>query len=208
MSKSRLIIVVLLVVTALGAALWWLDFQLSSSESRAQSQTSMATGGRRVEEKVPRVTALGLYVQWAGDAGQARALQQDLARSLPSELGLASVEAVEVLPETLDRPVLMVEVHDANVAWIPVYSHASLAADFAYASDGATAWHHELTVVMPPNPPGPVVRSQGTVTVDDTTHGLISRPAYLGHLRKQLAASLSICLRPVLAPPAGQTAAE
>jgi len=209
--NSRFLIAILVAIAVLGAALWGLDFRASTSETHSGFQLSTATGGRNAEESVPSVQNLALYVEWAGEPDLAASLRHDLVTGLPAELGLASVEAVDALADPMERAVLMVEVREASVAWAPVYSRASLAVDVAYASDGATAWRGDEVkiIVMPPSPPAPIVRSQGTITVEDSTRGLVSRPAYYPHLRGQIASAVSKCLRPVLSPTkAGQASAQ
>lgn len=96
-------------------------------------------------------------------------------------------------PGTDDRPLLLVEITNPKVLWTPLYGTATFDVKYVYATDTTdpkllhgTDDHFESDAV----PEKFQLRARGTISVSDTTKGLITLPAYRKHLAEGAAKTI------------------
>lgn len=201
MTRSKWVLVIIIVAGLLAVALWSLDFRVAWSENRNDSQTSTfasGTGDNR-REGVQRQYELALYVE--GDDALSDALRHELIKSLGDGSIFHKVLTLAAMREKLGQPVLVVEVDEGSnpwaSIWTPVYSRAALVANVVFASDGDTSWRGHSPVVMPGDGQR-TVWIEGSIEIRDTTKGLISHTAYRKHLGQRVAVAVSKALEQAL----------
>lgn len=196
LSRYLLLAVLFAVVSA---AFWWIDFQVMAATTRANVEYATMRSDPPTGASARRATRGPLSVLVAGDddfaAGVRKRLDDQL--NLASESGAANVGASS-------GGVLRVAIADDGTTWTPIYSGGQMSVSMAYASDGDLSWAGKTPVVMPGGQP--VVRLEGTVNVDSSSSGLISRRAYRRHLGEQAGAELAKAIAQALTGGAPTTA--
>ena len=182
-------LVAVAIVVALGAAFWWLDFRVASSQTNTTSNVATASGGSRPPDYQP--PALGVHV--AGDDVLAGAVRDELVGRLGASGKFANVTSLATAPERGSGHLLLVEVERGPLTWTPVYSRAELTVKLAYASNGDATLDRQTPVVMV-GPDKQVVNVTGDLQVDDVTWGLVSRPGYQRLLGQRIGADIADAL--------------
>lgn len=200
MKRFNLALVFVLLLGVLVAAFLWLDFQLARSNTQAQSTVSTARSGEPDDQGL--LLNQGLLVFVEGPEDLARPLRRELARRLGVIPNLAGISVVDNPPDQVGQPVLGFEIQASNVNWTPVYARAQLNLRMIFASDGELSWRHLQNPVMELRELG-TIRVDGDFTIEDTTVGLISRPAYYRYLAEQIALRTGESLAQALQPPPG-----
>ena len=178
--RHRIPILLIVGAALAAAAFWWLNFHAAASDTRAGLQLVTMSSNPPSEgaDGAARSTSPAICV--VGDAHFADGLRIAVER----ELAAAGIGISGVCPpsgtDATGRPILVVKVVEDRATWTPVYSTSSLRVSVAYASDGDVTWAERQPVVMPSGVR--TVRAEGSVTVDDESRGLYSRPAYRRHL--------------------------
>jgi hypothetical protein len=192
----------LALVVLAAAALLLVDVRLAASDTRSQAEVGTTRIGATVAPD-PSGTRLSLHVD--GDDGLTEALRRELPRAIGAVGVFAGVDVLSTPPTAADRPALVVGVASRELFWTPVYATGAVQVAFAYASDRADlSWRDDGPIVLVEEP---AVRSHGRLRLSDTTRGLVSWPAYQGHLGREAAVRVAEQLRSALVTPAGGSAA-
>ncbi|MBX7257527.1 MAG: hypothetical protein K1Y02_14285 [Candidatus Hydrogenedentes bacterium] len=96
-------------------------------------------------------------------------------------------------PEKDDHPLLLVEIENPKILWTPVYGHATLDVKFVYATDTtdpAILQGNSDNLEPDSDPDKFQLRVRGTITISDSTKGLVTLPAYREHLTKDAAKAI------------------
>jgi hypothetical protein len=129
----------------------------------------------------------------AGGDSLSAYLEKALVRHWSARSGSRDVEAVSSVSGLTEGPVLMVQPAERSVRWTPIFASGSVVFKTVYASDGDLSWRDDGTVVMSFSGE-PQIRIRGDLTLEDTTRGLVSRPAYERHLAERMAIHVSDAL--------------
>lgn len=191
------LIVVGVLILAL-VALNFLNFRLM----RSTSENNFSIGTARTGETLPQEMAapFNISYQVVGAERLADPLQERLLvelAALPTIL-----EAMPVIDEAPETPLLVVEVQAESYLWTPFYARSTVTAVAYFASEGEITWQPGDTLVMQRSP---AIKSEGEFTLDDRSWGLIAKPAYAQHLSQALASSIAAGLhQDVFTQPAGR----
>jgi hypothetical protein len=170
-------------------ALNFLNFRVA--RSRTEENHSLST--YRTGESLPDSMASGFRLSLVVD-GQDQ-LAEAVATALQAELEEnTTVDSVTITTDTPDSgasPVLLVDLASDRL-WTPVYGRATLTAQLFFAYDGDAPWPLDEPVVFRVSP---AVKADGQFTIEDTTWGLISKPAYSEHLAQALADAMATALQ-------------
>jgi hypothetical protein len=200
MKKIYILLSSIALLVLLAASFLLLDFHIAHSQNRINSSISTYATSLQKGEKLRPNQPLVVYV--AGSGALASAFRQELVQRLQASPEFGNVKLHGSPIETMDQPVLRVEIVREAVTWTPLYGKASPTFQIAFASDGDVTWRNKGTVFMP-NDMGPVVRLQGTFEQVDSTYGLLSQPAYMRLLSESAAEQIVKSLSNALERPAG-----
>ena len=200
MKKIYILLTSIILVALLAASFLLLDFQIAHSQNRINSNVSTYAASLQKGERLPPNRPLAVYV--SGTGALASTFRQELVQRLQTSPEFSNVDLHSSPIETMDKPVLRVEIIQEAITWTPLYGKASPTFQVAFASDGDITWRNTGTVFMS-NDMGPVVRLQGTFEQADSTFGLLSRPAYMRLLSESAAEQIVNSLSNALERPAG-----
>lgn len=164
----------------------FVPFHLTSS----QTQTSASLGTGRSGETLPANMAPGftLDYQVTGPDELATAVRE----ALPDALAATSVgeaTAVAALNAT-DHPRLLIVVDVVERVWTPVYGRAHVTANVYFASAADVPWDEAMVLTESPE-----IQAEGEFSVEDTSWGLLSKPAYTQMLAQALANEMAARLQ-------------
>lgn len=186
MDPRRLLLVVGLVgVVIIAGAFTSLSFHVMESETASNSSV-----GTSQANDATAPTGVPLQVIVLGEGPVADRLADDLETSL-SDRWTAITVAEE--PTSVDGPVYVVRIGEADVAYNPVTPSARVTAHFAFVGSG----NGTLAAQLASGDTTPVLTNEnpyvvhGDVTVVDESTGLVSIPGYRDHVARQLAGELA-----------------
>jgi hypothetical protein len=167
----------------------FLNFHIArSGTEEAHTLSTYRTG-----ESLPDSMASGFRLSLAVDGPDqlAQAVAAALQAELEQNTAVDSVTITTGAPEPSAEPLLLVDL-TSDRFWTPVYGRATLTAQIFFAYDGDAPWPLDEPVVFRVSP---AIKADGHFTVEDTTWGLISKPAYIDHLAQALADALAAALQ-------------
>jgi hypothetical protein len=173
-------ILVFVIVVCSASAFLFLDFKVATSETVVNSEVGTYRSGQ-LEIKL----ASELHVFVEGEGG----LTEELKSTLTEKLRGRGVEVLmsESLKEKYGRQALLVALLDEEVSYNPLYTASALEVLFFYSSDGNTTYFdafksgEQVTVEIGLGN----LLMKGTLTLADTTRGVISLKAYHRHLAEE-----------------------
>ncbi|MGD8804821.1 MAG: hypothetical protein PVH65_03180 [Chloroflexota bacterium] len=176
-------------LVALLLALNFLSFRVAQSKTETNHSLSTYRSGETLPDSMASGFRLWLVVD--GQDQLAEALAQALQVELERNTAVDSVTIATDLPEPGAGPVLLVDLTSDRL-WTPPYGRATLAAQVFFAYNGDAPWPLDEPVVFRVSP---AVKADGEFTVEDTTWGLVSKPAYTEHLAQALAQDVAAALQ-------------
>lgn len=189
MVRMRVVLMGLLVVGILALGLTLLDFRIAESSDNTQTEMARMTLGLEAGATLPPPGSLRIHV--AGGESLSAYLKTELAQQWAAKSGARDMEIVSSLSDQADGPALMVQPEESSVSWTPIFARASISIKIVYASDGDLSWRDDRSVVMSTRDGRPQIRVRGDLKLEDTTRGLVSRPAYQRHLAERIAMQVS-----------------
>lgn len=167
----------------------FLNFHISQSSS----ETSHSLQTFRAGEELPESMTPGYTLSYdiVGEDSLAAALAEVLSEELESETMAGSVAALSELSSQTGTPLLVIDL-TSDRFWIPVFGQATLTAQIYFAHDGDAPWPLDEAVVFEKSP---ALKAAGTFTLNDTSWGLISKPAYTEHLAAKMAVAITAALQ-------------
>lgn len=194
MTRNTKLLRLIAAVLVLAAAFLLVDFRLLQSNLGVNSQTERYTLSVDEANPLPMEQALDLYVQAPEPLEEA--LVEALTTELSSNPYVGTVTVREEPLQAAASTVLVVRVEEpATFLWSPVYARTKGTVQVVYASDGEVSWIDETPVVLETSdPPQPLARLRGTMDLDGSSYGLVSRPGYYSYLAGELAGQISSLL--------------
>jgi hypothetical protein len=192
-----------MVVGALILALLAFNF-LNFHAAGSRNHSNFSLGTARSGDALP--AGMDVPFRLAYQVRGADRLVEPLADALQTELsGLPTVlEAVPVAERAAAEagaPLLVVEVSADPYFWTPFYARGTATAVVYFGSEGDVAWQSGDPLVLETSP---AIKSEGDFTLEDSSWGLISKPAYAQHVSDALAKSIAAGLqREVFTLPSG-----
>ena len=185
-TKYRWFMVVGALILAL-LAFNFLNFHVSSSRNHSHFSVGTARSGEALPADMTVPFRLAYQVRGADRLVEplADALQTELS-GLPTVLEAAPV--AERAAAEAGAPLLVVEVNADAYFWTPFYARGTATAVFYFDSEGDVAWQSGDPLVLETSP---AIKSEGEFTLEDSSWGLISKPAYAQHLSAALAQSIA-----------------
>jgi hypothetical protein len=183
------LVLVLVLVVIVSAAFVSSDFNVSTAETTGDIQTASYVKGEA------GINLTGGFYVFVVSADGGDGLVKELNKTLIFMLDKHGVECVgggifqdEELKDRYDAQVIIVDLSDRKVSYMPFYSSANLTAFLFYSSNGNVSWRSKedpVTFVMPEPEEGMWMRSK--VSRVDRTRGIISLKAYEKHLAEEIA---------------------
>jgi len=170
-------------------ALNFVNFRVAHSAT----ETNHTLSTYRTGETLPQSMSPPFYLSYAVTGGGQ--LAEALAAALEVELEeVTAVDTATILADPQQKqnePILLVDLASDRL-WTPVYGRSTVKAQLFYAYDGDAPWPLDEPVVFRVSP---AVKADGQFTVDDTSWGLLSKPAYDEHLAQALAETIASALQ-------------
>jgi hypothetical protein len=189
MNKRTALLILALVLVAVVIAFVCLDFNESRSETTGDIKTASLVRGQAAINLTD-----GFYVfivSADGDDGIVNELNKTLIPML-NELGAECVGAEilqdDELTDRYDAQVLVVDLSERDVSYMPFYATANLTAFSFYSSNGNISWRTKedpVVMIMAESEEGLWMRSK--INKIDSTRGIISLKAYEKHLADEIA---------------------
>ena len=189
MNKRTALLILALVLVAVVIAFVCLDFNESRSETTGDIKTVSLVRGQAAINLTD-----GFYVfivSADGDDGIVKELNKTLI-SMLNELGAECVGAEilqdDELTDRYDAQVLVVDLSERDVSYMPFYATANLTAFSFYSSNGNISWRTKedpVVMIMAESEEGLWMRSK--INKIDSTRGIISLKAYEKHLADEIA---------------------
>lgn len=189
MNKRTALLILALVLVAVVIAFVCLDFNESRSETTGDIKTASLVRGQAAINLTD-----GFYVfivSADGDDGIVNELNKTLIPML-NELGAECVGAEilqdDELMDRYDAQVLVVDLSERDVSYMPFYATANLTAFSFYSSNGNISWRTKedpVVMIMAESEEGLWMRSK--INKIDSTRGIISLKAYEKHLADEIA---------------------
>lgn len=189
MNKRTALLILALVLVAVVIAFVCLHFNESRSETTGDIQTVSLVRGQAAINLTD-----GFYVfivSADGDDGIVKELNKTLI-SMLNELGAECVGAEilqdDELTDRYDAQVLVVDLSERDVSYMPFYATANLTAFSFYSSNGNISWRTKedpVVMIMAESEEGLWMRSK--INKIDSTRGIISLKAYEKHLADEIA---------------------
>jgi hypothetical protein len=189
MFKRHLIWWVLGGIIAFLLSVNFLTFHLSQSTSETNQSLQTFRAGEELPESMTPGFSLAYVIE--GESGLAEALAEVLSEELESETTAGSVTALSGLSPQTGAPLLIIDLTSDRI-WTPVFGQATLTAQIYFAHDGDAPWPLDEAVVFDQSP---ALKATGTFTLNDTSWGLISKPAYIEHLATEMAVAITVGLQ-------------
>jgi hypothetical protein len=184
-ARASLALVLLL---AVAAAFWWLDFRALRGHAVVESGSSAIRFGQG--EPARARDGLRIYAEGGRLADGIAAATADYLRA---QAGFRDVEIVRDLPAADGRPAIAIAVEQRSGLWTPLYARTNLRVAADYASDGDLSWRDLTTMATTNDHPG--VWVDGSLSLSDTAWGLASYRGYERYLSLSIAAQLATALR-------------
>ncbi|WP_416840726.1 hypothetical protein [Haloferax sp. DFSO52] len=176
-SPRVLVLVAVVVLAAIGSGFLLADFEAATFETKASSTTTAA--GSNLDSLPP--VSNGYLVVDAPDAIRDDLTDELVAAFEQKGLDLEPIDA----RDSYDRPVVVVVVDEWNPRWTPVLSSGSVSWRVVFDA-GGHAEHVDAALADEPLEYSSEMGADLTVTadidIDLGARGVISRPAYYGHL--------------------------
>lgn len=189
MGPRRLLLVVgLVVVIVIAGAFAAVSFHVLESETASNSSV-----GTSQANDATAPTGVPLQVIVLGEGPVPDRLADDLETSL-SDRWTAITVAEE--PTSVDGPVYVVRVGEADIGYNPVTPSARVTAHFAFVGAG----NGTLAAQLVSGDASPVLTNEnpyvvhGDVTVVDVSRGIVSMPGYYDHVSAQVTGELVTAL--------------
>ncbi|MGE5620512.1 MAG: hypothetical protein ACM3US_14795 [Sphingomonadaceae bacterium] len=191
-------IAVLLLAVMLGFFFFWVDFWAAIGQTRTNSQVStysMTPQGSR--DSGPTGT---LTVFVPGDDPLEVAFKRELVSFLEKGTLFGDTRLVDSPAANPDGPAVTVEIAERDLLWTPIRAQARLMLKLAYASDGDLSWRDDRVVHMETRSEAGMRRVRAEFQVEDTSYGVISRPAYIRRIGRAIAADVQKALEKAADP--------
>ena len=189
MNKRTALLILALVLVSVVIAFVCLEFNESRSETTGDIKTASLVRGQAAINLTD-----GFYVfivSADGDDGIVKELNKTLI-SMLNELGAECVGAEilqdDELMDRYDAQVLVVDLSERDVSYMPFYATANLTAFSFYSSNGNISWRTKedpVVMIMAESEEGLWMRSK--INKIDSTRGIISLKAYEKHLADEIA---------------------
>ena len=189
MNKRTALLILALVLVAVVIAFVCLDFNELRSETTGDIKTASLVRGQAA---INLTDGFYLFIVTAdGDDGIVNELNKTLI-SMFNELGAECVGAEilqdDELTDSYDAQVLVVDLSERDVSYMPFYATANLTAFSFYSSNGNISWRTKedpVVMIMAESEEGLWMRSK--INKIDSTRGIISLKAYEKHLADEIA---------------------
>ena len=189
MNKRTALLILALVLVAVVIAFVCLDFNESRSETTGDIKTVSLVRGQAA---INLTDGFYVFIVTAdGDDGIVKELNKTLI-SMLNELGAECVGAEilqdDELTDRYDAQVLVVDLSERDVSYMPFYATANLTAFSFYSSNGNISWRTKedpVVMIMAESEEGLWMRSK--INKSDSTRGIISLKAYEKHLADEIA---------------------
>ncbi len=189
MIKRTALLILALVLVAVVIAFVCLDFNESRSETTGDIKTASLVRGQAA---INLTDGFYVFIVTAdGDDGIVKELNKTLI-SMLNELGAecvcAEILQEDELTDRYDAQVLVVDLSERDVSYMPFYATANLTAFSFYSSNGNISWRTKedpVVMIMAESEEGLWMRSK--INKSDSTRGIISLKAYEKHLADEIA---------------------
>ena len=189
MIKRTALLILALVLVSVVIAFVCLDFNESRSETTGDIKTVSLVRGQAA---INLTDGFYVFIVTAdGDDGIVKELNKTLI-SMLNELGAECVGAEilqdDELTDRYDAQVLVVDLSERDVSYMPFYATANLTAFSFYSSNGNISWRTKedpVVMIMAESEEGLWMRSK--INKIDSTRGIISLKAYEKHLADEIA---------------------
>jgi hypothetical protein len=189
MNKRTALLILALVLVSVVIAFICLDFNESRSETTGHIQTVSLVRGQAAINLTDR-----FYVFIVSADGEAD-LINELNKTLISMLNVLGAECIgteivqdDELTDSYDAQVLVVDLSERDISYMPFYATANLTAFSFYSSNGNISWRTKedpVVMIMAESEEGLWMRSK--INKIDSTSGIISLKAYEKHLADEIA---------------------
>jgi hypothetical protein len=186
MKRTIQIIFILLTVIILAAAVsFWIDLRAAIGNTRAENQIASYSMGIEQGGPKPPINSLTVYVEepWY----LLGSVKQGVVKGIQDSHGIYDFRVADELPQTVDTPVLYVQVTPRLFFWLPFFTQSNLDMRTVYSSDGELAWMDEDTIIMTDSPS---LRMKGAHNITDTTWGISTLRGQTRYLGRQVAEEL------------------
>lgn len=167
-------LIVLGVLAIFSAVFLFTGFHVASSNTQSDNGITTASSGEGLPVAMEHREPITLVVK--GEGGLADALRDTLTAEL-SHAGLGDIKVSPTVDPALTTPVLVVDVGNPKIIWTPFYATSRLTVRAGYSSFGDASFLESGTTFTS-NVNGPAMTMTAEYNVNDTSMGLISRPAY------------------------------
>ena len=189
MNKRTALLILALVLVAVVIAFVCLEYNESRSETTGDIKTASLVRGQAA---INLTDGFYVFIVTAdGDDGIVKELNKTLI-SMLNELGAECVGAEilqdDELTDRYDAQVLVVDLSERDVSYMPFYATANLTAFSFYSSNGNISWRTKedpVVMIMAESEEGLWMRSK--INKIDSTRGIISLKAYEKHLADEIA---------------------
>lgn len=189
MNKRTALLILALVLVAVVIAFVCLDFNESRSETTGDIKTASLVRGQAA---INLTDGFYVFIVTAdGDDGIVNELNKTLI-SMLNELGAeclgAEILQDDELTDSYDAQVLVVDLSERDVSYMPFYATANLTAFSFYSSNGNISWRTKedpVVMIMAESEEGLWMRSK--INTIDSTRGIISLKTYEKHLADEIA---------------------
>ncbi len=189
MLKRYKILWVFIALLVLLLAFNFISFRAARSTTGANHTLSTYRMGDTLPANM--MTGFDLSYSVNGDERFVAELEKALKTEIEAQTAVGTATAVPGPPEIVDSPLLLVDLTSDRL-WTPFYGKATIMAQIFYAYDGQAPWPLEEPVALLDSP---AVKADGTFTLEDTTWGILSKPAYIEHLAQSLAKEIATGLQ-------------
>nr|CBH38211.1 conserved hypothetical secreted protein [uncultured archaeon] len=188
-NKRTALLILALVLVSVVIAFVCLEYNESRSETTGDIKTASFVRGQAA---INLTDGFYVFIVTAdGDDGIVKVLNKTLI-SMLNELGAECVGAEilqdDELTDRYDAQVLVVDLSERDVSYMPFYATANLTAFSFYSSNGNISWRTKedpVVLIMAESEEGLWMRSK--INKIDSTRGIISLKAYEKHLADEIA---------------------
>jgi hypothetical protein len=183
--KTRWIFIVAAILIVFGAALFLLDFRLISSQSNENSVATSIKGGNLIIEPSDTPAVTGLFVDGKGLVKNA--VQAQAKHLLQSQAGFGEISDLNAIADKMDISVLYIDMNPEQFFWTPFYARSTYRATVAYANNGDISFRKQESPHFESSGDQPVLQIQASLTLSDTSYGVMSLPGYENYIAGKLA---------------------
>jgi hypothetical protein len=180
-----IILAILIIGGLLAASIFWIDLRAAIGNTRAENQIASYSMGIEQGGPKPPINSLTVYVEepWY----LLGSVKQGVVKGIQDSHGIYDFRVADELPQTVDTPVLYVQVTPRLFFWLPFFTQSNLDMRTVYSSDGELAWMDEDTIIMTDSPS---LRMKGAHNITDTTWGISTLRGQTRYLGRQVAEEL------------------